>query len=113
MEKSPNHDAMFSGESVTFTCSVHPVTPGWSYSWFHNGAIIQGKNSETYPVVSVNPSDAGQYKCTATRNQPKPFTSDESQAVSLNVSGEKISQPSTLVVFNGDGNYIHYRMKNE
>uniref|UniRef100_A0A3P8UF19 Ig-like domain-containing protein n=1 Tax=Cynoglossus semilaevis TaxID=244447 RepID=A0A3P8UF19_CYNSE len=106
VEKSPNHDAMFSGESVTFTCSVHPVTPGWSYSWFHNGAIIQGKNSETYPVVSVNPSDAGQYKCTATRNQPKPFTSDESQAVSLNVSAppqpllKRVS--SWLDVFKGE-----------
>ncbi|KAL3831207.1 hypothetical protein ACJMK2_044741, partial [Sinanodonta woodiana] len=55
-------------QGFVFICTIiesNPLPQANSYSWFHNGSIIQGQTSSNYTLQTVQKSDAGEYICTA------------------------------------------------
>ncbi|XP_071332393.1 cell adhesion molecule CEACAM5 isoform X2 [Trachinotus anak] len=83
VSREPDFDKMFPGESVTFKCVVNKSS-GWEYLWYHNGSEIQGSNTDTYIINSIDHSKSGQYHCKAKRGKD-PFYTEESKT-SLQVS---------------------------
>uniref|UniRef100_A0A3Q3WQH2 Ig-like domain-containing protein n=1 Tax=Mola mola TaxID=94237 RepID=A0A3Q3WQH2_MOLML len=83
-KKSPisNLDMVFTGESVTFTCTID-VSSGWDFLWYHNGNDIQSTGS-TYTINSINDHDRGEYHCQARRGK-YPFYTEASNVKNLQV----------------------------
>ncbi|XP_051280945.1 titin [Dicentrarchus labrax] len=82
VSQNPNHDKMFPGESVTFTCG-NVLSTGWEYLWYHNGSKIEVSGSDH--TISVDYSKSGQYYCKAKRGKD-PFYTEDSEITTLKVS---------------------------
>ncbi|XP_035512107.1 hemicentin-1-like [Morone saxatilis] len=83
VSQNPNHDKMFPGESVTFTCG-NVLSIGWEYLWYHNEREIQVSGSN-HTIVSVDHPNSGQYYCKAKRGKD-PFYTEDSEKTTLKVS---------------------------
>ncbi|XP_041656198.1 hemicentin-1 isoform X2 [Cheilinus undulatus] len=83
VSQKPEPAEMFPGESVTFTCTVSPVSSGWEYLWFHDGKEVH--ISSSYTINPINHADKGKYHCQAKRGKV-PFHSEKSMPVTLQVS---------------------------
>ncbi|XP_068180932.1 obscurin-like protein 1 isoform X2 [Antennarius striatus] len=83
LSRTSNFNKMYPGESITFTCVVHGSS-GWEYMWYHDGNLIQGKDS-TYFIRSIDHSNSGQYHCKASRGKAD-FYTDNSPTTTLQVS---------------------------
>ncbi|XP_061592055.1 obscurin [Cololabis saira] len=82
LSRDSNFDAMYPGESITFTCMVD-VSSGWEYVWYQKKKEISGSN--TFTIPSLGPSHSGDYHCKAKRGQ-NPFYTEDSDVASLQVS---------------------------
>ena len=87
LTRNLNYNKMYPGESVTFTCLV-TVSSGWEYEWYHNSSKIQ-QSSNAVTIRSLDHSDSGEYHCKAKRGQ-SPFYTEETDTITLQVSGECI-----------------------
>lgn len=77
---------MYPGEGITFTCGID-ASSEWEYELFLNRNKIPLFSRTTYIIVSVTHADGGEYQCRAKRG---PLITDNSGAVSLQVSGKHI-----------------------
>ncbi|TNN40264.1 hypothetical protein EYF80_049578 [Liparis tanakae] len=83
----PDRSAFFTGESVTFTCSVRTgEETGWYYLFSRDGYFFNNKIYQKMRTRSVILALSGQYQCFATHTDQRAVL--ESNKVSITVSGE-------------------------
>ncbi|XP_034000612.1 hemicentin-1-like isoform X5 [Trematomus bernacchii] len=83
MTQQPDVDKVYTGESVSFECTVEAST-GWVYHWFKDGTPLPIKN-RTFSINDANLSNSGSYSCMATRDKTK-YNTQHSERRSLRVS---------------------------
>ncbi|XP_058874368.1 immunoglobulin superfamily member 1-like [Acipenser ruthenus] len=91
------------GDSVTLSCVVEGGSDGWRYLWYkdsqHSTPVYQTNSSSGtgagYTISAAALSHSGEYCCRAERGS-KPFNSDYSNAVKIQVS-ELFSTPTLTV----------------
>ncbi|KAK3607328.1 hypothetical protein CHS0354_026221 [Potamilus streckersoni] len=70
--------------NFVFNCNIieaNPLPQSNGYSWLHRSLVIQGQNSFSYTIASVQKSHSGEYRCTA-RND---YGSGTSNSLALDV----------------------------
>ncbi|TNN27495.1 hypothetical protein EYF80_062361 [Liparis tanakae] len=83
----PDRSAFFTGESVTFTCSVRGgEETGWLYLFKRDGHILDNNFHQKMRTRSVTPALSGQHQCFSNHKGQGPVL--ESNKVSITVSGE-------------------------
>ncbi|XP_031698576.1 hemicentin-1-like [Anarrhichthys ocellatus] len=105
LTQDPKYSVMFPGESVAFSCHVN-VSFGWKYMWYKDGgqSIASGNN---YSLNSVETTNRGSYACRAERGSDPSFLTDSSQAIRLEVEGNKpkpllTQRPDVEKVYTGE-----------
>ncbi|XP_029995415.1 hemicentin-1 isoform X3 [Sphaeramia orbicularis] len=83
MTQVPNFDKVYTGESLTFICTVD-ISSGWEYLWYKDGTELPttGRN---LTINDAKSSDSGVYKCKARRSKTM-FNTEESEPKDLNIS---------------------------
>ncbi|XP_028980091.2 sialoadhesin isoform X2 [Esox lucius] len=85
--QAPGFEVMYTGESVSFSCSVNQSS-GWQYVWSKDSQKTQLTNNDSnqtsYTISSAGLQDSGTYWCRATRGKT-PFYTQFSQAVKMEV----------------------------
>ncbi|XP_047446715.1 titin-like [Mugil cephalus] len=76
LSKVPAFDKMYFGEMATFTCKVDVAT-GWTYWWYLDGTQYRDDKEGKEEILSLGPSDAGDYTCKATRGKISTVFSDK------------------------------------
>ncbi|KAM8862513.1 basement membrane-specific heparan sulfate proteoglycan core protein [Spinachia spinachia] len=92
LTQDPQYSVMFPGESVSFRCNIS-VSSVWKYMWFKDGVPLN-EPGHTYSLNSVETANRGSYSCQAHRSVDKPFLTDSSPAIRLEVQG---TQPKPLM----------------
>ncbi|XP_056298866.1 low affinity immunoglobulin gamma Fc region receptor II-a-like isoform X3 [Pseudoliparis swirei] len=82
----PYRSAFFTGESVTFTCSVTGEEKDWYYSFRRDGSSFNNNIHQKTMTRSVTPALSGEYQCFASHKRQQ--IDLESNKVSITVSGE-------------------------
>lgn len=85
MTQQPDDNMLYTGESVSFTCSVE-VSTGLEYFWYKDGKKLQIKGN-SLTISRARLSDSGTYECTAIRTQTM-YAEEHSGGRVLNISGE-------------------------
>ncbi|XP_056278742.1 titin-like isoform X2 [Pseudoliparis swirei] len=81
--QNPIDHVMHTGDSVFFSCHIN-VSSGWEYLWFKDGRAL-GESGNNHTIRSVVRTNTGSYKCQAQRGRDTVFSSDQSQAVRLDI----------------------------
>ncbi|XP_077430957.1 cell adhesion molecule CEACAM5 isoform X3 [Vanacampus margaritifer] len=82
LEQDPEHMIMHTRDSVSYSCHINQSS-GWEYVWYKDGTQLtaSGKN---YTIRSVAKTNAGSYKCQASRGRMTGiFNTEQSQALRL------------------------------
>jgi hypothetical protein len=97
--QQPSGGNLCSGDFIDFTVAV-TGSPAPSLQWKHNGLTIPGATSPTYTILSLDPSDSGDYVCVATNS----CGSAPSNPAVLVVQSEPLisTQPQSQTVAGGD-----------
>ncbi|XP_031700313.1 titin [Anarrhichthys ocellatus] len=81
--QDPTHNVMHTEDSVSFSCHVN-VSSGWEYLWLKDGSLLT-ETGNNHTIKSVARTNTGSYQCKAKRGRDTVFSSDQSQAVRLDV----------------------------
>ncbi|XP_068454176.1 hemicentin-2 [Clinocottus analis] len=81
--QNPVHHVMHTEDSVSFSCHIN-VSSGWKYLWFKDGRLLS-ESGNNHTIKSVVKTNTGSYQCQAKRGGDTVFSSDQSQAVKLDV----------------------------
>ncbi|KAM6929339.1 basement membrane-specific heparan sulfate proteoglycan core protein [Lycodopsis pacificus] len=105
LTQEPKYRVMFPGESVSFSCHIN-VSSGWEYLWLKDDGLL-AETVKNHTIKSVARTDTGSYQCQAKRGSDTVFSSDRSQAVSLEVKGNKpkpllTQEPDVGKVYTGE-----------
>ncbi|XP_028438390.1 basement membrane-specific heparan sulfate proteoglycan core protein [Perca flavescens] len=105
LTQDPEYKVMFPGESVSFSCHLN-VSTGWEYLWYKDSDPLTVSGNQ-YPISSVGITTKGSYTCRAKRGSDQEFLTDSSQAVHLEVEGNKpkpsmTQQPDVNKVYTGE-----------
>jgi len=65
---APRSQTVAPGGIAVFTSAATNLTPGLSFQWFHNGALLPGETSSNLMVVNVTDADLGQYRVAVTNS---------------------------------------------
>ncbi|XP_047674811.1 immunoglobulin superfamily member 1-like [Tachysurus fulvidraco] len=80
-----DHDIVFTGETVTFSCDIK-TGGSWVYHWFRdNNELSDAKRKKIYKIIYVKESHEGVYTCNGTQSSDPQYT-ETSDAVTLTVS---------------------------
>ncbi|XP_041920731.1 Fc receptor-like protein 5 isoform X3 [Alosa sapidissima] len=87
---SPSWSPVFSGESVTLTCSIQGESPSdWRHSWYRGGQQVHPQRgwsaSNEYRLQSVQEAHRGVYSCQGSRRRDERVSS-KSDDLTLTVS---------------------------
>ncbi|XP_031167297.2 titin-like isoform X1 [Sander lucioperca] len=105
LTQDPEYKVMFPGESVSFGCHIN-VSTGWEYLWYKDSNQLTVSGNK-YPISLVGITNSGSYTCKAKRGSDQAFITDSSQAVRLEVEGNKpkpsmTQQPDVNKVYTGE-----------
>ncbi|XP_054464456.1 carcinoembryonic antigen-related cell adhesion molecule 5 [Anoplopoma fimbria] len=90
--QDPKHNVMHTEDSVSFSCHIN-VSSGWEYLWLKDGVpLVESRNNHT--IKSVVRTNTGSYQCQAKRKGDTVFSSDQSQAVRLDIE----ERPQTDII---------------
>ncbi|CAL8250131.1 unnamed protein product [Arctogadus glacialis] len=81
--QDPRHRKMYAKESIKFSCKVS-TSSGWEFHWFKDSARLPNQG-ENYTIPSASSVNAGAHRCRATRGQEPPFTTEDSNTISISV----------------------------
>ncbi|XP_056443473.1 hemicentin-1-like isoform X2 [Gadus chalcogrammus] len=81
--QDPGHRKMYAKESIKFSCKVS-TSSGWEFHWFKDSAKLPNQG-ENYTIPSASSVNAGAHRCRATRGQEPPFTTEDSNTISISV----------------------------
>ncbi|XP_075952522.1 Fc receptor-like protein 5 [Anarhichas minor] len=81
--QDPIHNVMHTDDSVSFSCHII-VSSGWEYRWLKDGSRLT-ETGNNHTIKSVARTNTGSYQCQAKRGRDTVFSSDQSQAVRLDV----------------------------
>nr|XP_020471855.1 titin-like isoform X4 [Monopterus albus] len=84
LTRNPEYKVMFTGESVSFKCSID-LSSGWEYLWYKDSTQINAASVNMYQISTVGTSDTGLYKCQAKRGSNQFFKTESSQSIHLEV----------------------------
>ncbi|CAL8275393.1 unnamed protein product [Boreogadus saida] len=81
--QDPGHQKMYAKESLKFSCKVS-TSSGWEFHWFKDSAKLPNQG-ENYTIPSASSVNAGAHRCRATRGAEPPFTTEDSNTISISV----------------------------
>ncbi|XP_059902870.1 hemicentin-1-like [Gadus macrocephalus] len=81
--QDPGHRKMYAKESIKFSCKVS-TSSGWEFHWFKDSVKLPNQG-ENYTIPSASSVNAGAHRCHATRAQEPPFTTEDSNTISISV----------------------------
>ncbi|XP_048126286.1 Fc receptor-like protein 5, partial [Alosa alosa] len=107
---SPSWSPVFSGESVTLTCSIQGESPSdWRHSWYRGGQQVHPQrgrsDSSEYRLQSVQEAHRGVYSCQGSRRRDERVSSksdDLTLTVSKRPKAAVTLTPVSTEVFRGD-----------
>ncbi|XP_076141331.1 Fc receptor-like protein 5 [Alosa pseudoharengus] len=107
---SPSWSPVFSGESVTLTCSIQGEFPSdWTYSWYRGGQQVHPQrgwsDSNEYRLQSVQEAHRGVYSCQGSRRRDERVSSksdDLTLTVSKRPKAAVTLTPASRDIFRGD-----------
>ncbi|KAL3064292.1 hypothetical protein OYC64_000555 [Pagothenia borchgrevinki] len=105
LQQDPEYNVMFPGESVSFSCHID-VSTGWEYLFYQNRKPLNASGNK-YPISSVDITHLGSYTCEAKRGSGQNYFTIVSQAIVLEVEGNKpkpsmTQQPDVDKVYTGE-----------
>ncbi|XP_073731035.1 obscurin [Misgurnus anguillicaudatus] len=91
LSKEPQWELFYPTEKVTLTCLINENPNDWKYEWYRNGNKHSKDNDislsgKTLSITSAKSSHSGNYTCKAKHLRRSPVTTNETEALHLNIS---------------------------
>ncbi|MFT7798366.1 Fc receptor-like protein 5 isoform X1 [Arapaima gigas] len=113
VKKHPPDGEIYTGESVTLSCSVEGSSTGWQFLWYKDTLEAGVSNTDSgridgssYTIRSAAPSHSGQYRCQVGRGRDPFYTQFRTflnLAITENIPKAQVNQyPSHEEVYIGE-----------